>query len=112
MPDRMKRTVALGVMALWVLLSGICFSEEFGYFQDTPESTDQTVEQALSIPADRVAYSPDELPGASKFTGIINTTLIVSLQTAWSVAPKPLISQHPGSPGHTKLFQLLSTYRI
>lgn len=112
MSDRNKKTVALCIVTAWVLLFGVCFSEEFGYLQDTPENADQTVEQALSIPADRVASASGEVPEASKFTGFINAAPIVSLQTAWSVDRMPLISQHHRPPGHTKLFQLLSTYRI
>ncbi len=59
----------------WVILFGVCFSEEFGYFYDTPESADQTVEQVFSSPVDRVTYGSDVLQGVPTSTGFSNTAL-------------------------------------
>ncbi len=112
MPEWMKRITALSVATIWILLVGICFSEEFGYFQDTPENTDQSVEQILSTPLEPVVYISDELPGIPTFTGFINATVADSLQTARFVNPMLFIRQRHSPQSGPKLFQLLSTYRI
>jgi len=59
MSEGVKKLCALILLTSWVLLSGICFSEEFGYFNDGPEHEDQTIERAFSIPAERVSISSE-----------------------------------------------------
>lgn len=54
-----KRLFAFILLTAWVLLSGVCFSEEFGFFTDTPECNDQIIEHALSIPPARVSISEE-----------------------------------------------------
>ena len=112
MPEWMKRITALSVVTIWIPLFGICFSEEFGYFQDTPENADQSVEQIFSSPLEPVVHISDELPGVSTFTGFINATVVDFLQTARSVNPMLFNPQRHHPQSGPKLYQLLSTYRI
>lgn len=112
MSDRKKKTVALCIVTAWVLLFGVCFSEEFGYLQDTPENANQTVEQALSIPVDRAVYISDELPGTPPSKGFIIAALTIHPQAERLAFPILSISERHGPLHGPKLFQFLSTYRI
>lgn len=112
MSNRIKRGVALWIVTLWVALFGICFSEEFGYLRDTPENADQAVEQALSLPADRVVYLSDELPGLFTPSGFMIAIEAVPLSPPQSVPFILRDSERTRPPSRVKLFQLLSTYRI
>jgi hypothetical protein len=113
MSNRLKKAVALGMMTVWILLFGVCFSEEFGYFQDTPESADQTVEQSLSSPVDRIVYTSDEWPERPASVGFTSAAPLMNhSQTARLTRLSLFVSEQQNSPGKPKLFQLLSTYRI
>lgn len=98
------------MVAVFVFLSGICFSEEFGYLQESPEKTHQAAEQALSHPVDRPVYLSDEqagVPASFMIPAIIElpeTELLVDLVS--------LAQKYQPPPNTLKLFKLICTYRI
>ena len=94
------------------MLFGFYFSEEFGYFHDTPESTDQTVEQVLSCLVDRVVYRWDELPVRPVSYGFMGSAMVDCRQPTQFIHSILLVSEYHGPINRPKLFQLLSTYRI
>lgn len=111
MSERIRRATSICLLIAGVFLSGICLSEGFGYFQDSPESTDQTIEQAFSSPVDRVV-SPDNQPGNPTFTGPLAFAAADSLQGIAHATSSLLILKHLGPPTNPKRFHLLSIYRI
>lgn len=106
-----KRRIALGVLAAWIVLFGVCFAEHFGYAEDNPEAASQSVEQALSLPADRVTYAADEVPDGSRSLAHL---------AMGDPSPCPLRADHrlsPRSSDHsppsgTRLLHLFSTLRL
>ncbi len=111
MPDQLKRIIALCTVMAWVLLFGFSFSEEIESLQDTLESPDQNVEQALSLPMDQVIYVWDEFPEMPKSIGLMTVAVVNDLQTSISLHDSVSL-QHHRSPYRPKLFKLLSTYRL
>jgi hypothetical protein len=112
MADRVKRAVALGMAVLWLLLVCIGFSDEFSFLHGSPWQSRQVVRQGVSSPLDQTIYVSDEVPAAPTFAesdGPVPASHVRLVQPIFSTLS---ISDHQRSPGKTKLFQLLSTYRI
>jgi hypothetical protein len=111
MSDQIKRAIVLFALTAWVLLFGFSFAEDLESLQDTLESPDQNVEQALSLPMDQVIYIWDEFPEMPKSVGLMTVAVVNDLQTSNSLLYSVSL-QHHGSPYRPQLFKLLSTYRL
>lgn len=107
-----KKTVALLVLTSWLLLAGICFSENLGYFDDTSEHSDQTVEQVFSSPVEISSHQLPELQISTDLVGLAavnGSPILQSIPSTFSI----LLTREDHSPsGNHRLFKLFSTYRI
>lgn len=101
-----KKAVVLLVLTSWIFLSGISFSENLGYFNDTSEHSDQTIEHVLSSPVDRPDNTSDELPDAFVFVGFMGIKVFQSTSIN-----QPTSINYTYS-GRFKLFHLHSAYLI
>ncbi len=111
---QIKRVVALCIVAAWMSLFGVTVAEACGYLQDTPEHTDQTVEHALSTPADQTASLSDHLAGNQQFVGFVKAVMKHDPnadQMACSIVCR-VVAHSPPLRHPSELFQLFSVYRL
>lgn len=114
MSDQIKRIVAVCVVAAWVSLFGVTMAEAFGYFHDTPEHADQTIEQVLSTPADDTISLSDQFTTVQHHVALISAVIDPdphAAQLAYSIACRA-VAQGPPLRHPPKLFQLFSVYRL
>jgi len=107
----MKKSVALYVATILILLSGVCYSDEFEYLQNTPE-TAIVIHQAIVILEDQNPYISDEYPGVPASNEFSSTPVAEHHLLERFTHSILLASVRRMAPIRNKLFQLLSTYRI
>ena len=107
--DRLKKRIALFVGTILILLSGVCFSDEFEYIQ-TPSET--TVHQDLFSAVEQVPYISDEFPGVPGSKQFVSIPVVDHhLMQGFTPSILGVSVRHTPSRGN-RLFLLLSTYRI
>ena len=105
-----KQAVALGMATLWLLLAVIGFSDEFAALQDTPSKSHPTVHQIVQ--SDPVVYISDDVPAVPTVVESDGPTTGGDVRPPRQDFMTPFMPDQPPPRGGTKLFQLLSTYRI
>jgi hypothetical protein len=109
MSGQQKRKIAVYLLFIWAILFGICFSENFGLFNETFEKTDQTIENTFA--SDQLHERFQTSSGEQTDIGFP-----VKFQNAFEelghLNAIPLALYVFVIFGSLKLFQFLSTYRI
>ena len=105
----LKRSVALYVATVLILLSGVCLSDEFEYLQKPSETA---IHHYLFTPVDEDPYISDEFPGVPQSTEFIGTPAVAHHFMQESTYSILRVSIPPAPSSGNKLFQLLSTYLI
>ncbi len=113
MNDVGRKKVVVFLFIAWVLLFAFFFTEELGYFHDTDEYANQSIEQTLSSPV--LATADQNLGGRLAALAFISIIVFVRLKPAKSLFQPLYLSimqelSHP--PDFPKIYQFISTYRI
>lgn len=113
MPNRVRQGVAIVLAAFWVLLSGICFLDEFRFLEKNRQESVYSLKGASSLPVDRAVYIVDESPGEPQFTAVVAYGA-GQFRSEPLVLPRFVVSAPAEVPSPTrhKLFQLFSVYRL
>ena len=104
----MKKSVALYVAIVFVLLSGVCYSDEFEYLQN-PSKTG--IHQVTSS-TDNDPFISDEYPGVPGSTVLLGASMVDHHLIPVFTHSIHLISLRNMPSRETKLLLLLSTFRI
>jgi len=113
MPQQIQKNIARSLLIAWVFLWGHCLFEAFGYLRGTPEQADQSIEQILTAPADRVQNHLGELLQKSPEPQFIGNAAPALPPPAEVLGlPVPFSSESPPLVAEPRLFQRFSNYRI
>ena len=116
--DRLRKTIALCVVAAWASLAGMAFADALEDAREVSaredQTADQVVQQALSTPAVKPASLSFELikprpTPQSNHHPVVDFPRILRLATA---RPLALTLHDPPLSHRFRLFQFLSVYRL
>ena len=112
-----KKTVVFFLFGAWMSLFAVHAAEAFGYFEDTPEYSNKSIEQTLLTPADIVPQFSAQFSVLKQISAIsmdrIDPSFFFNPQTLQS-NPHPFSLVDAGSPPGSPppLFQLFSNLRL
>jgi hypothetical protein len=107
--EHLIKSVASYVTVVLILLSAVCYSDEFEYIQNPSE---KAIHQEFSGSSDQVSFISDEYPGVPGSKQFISIPVVYyHLVKGFTPSTLPASLRHGPSRGN-KLFLLLSTYRI
>lgn len=112
MNSNMKRKTAVILLSAWALMLVFCFTERLGYFHDADEYAGQWVEETLSSPAEPSTFNFSKATETLASCGFAAVLLICLIAPSLPSGRLPLLSMRYGPPRTSRIFQLLSTYRI
>lgn len=112
MDKTVRKLISISIILVWTFLFGFQCLESFGYFKNTAEHQDQTVEQAFAVPIENNhTFTQSHLPLFKKFESLPLVRISAPCTTNFQELVLSSSNQSPPkSP--TPLFKLFCNYRI